>query len=125
LHGRPPGHLNLFGYSFGPALICLIPGQTSLFVLLGLVLFLRFHRSQPFWAGVSLWLCALKPHLLLPFAVGLLFWIVAQKKYSIFVGLLSSLAISAAIASVFSPNVWTNYHNMMTTSGIEEEFFRA
>ena len=121
LHGSPRGHRNLLGYSFGPAVVCLIPGQTSLFVLLGLVLFLRFHQSRPLWAGASLWLCALKPHLLLPFAVALLVWIIARKKYSILIGLASSLAVSAIVASAVSPNVWTNYHNMMTTSGIDVE----
>jgi hypothetical protein len=122
LHGRPPGHRNLLGYSFGPAVICLMPGQTSLFVLLGLVLFLRSHQSRPFWAGASLWLCALKPHLLLPFAVALLVWIIAKKKYPILIGLVSSLAVSAIVASAVSKNVWTNYRHMMTTSGIDQEF---
>ena len=69
-----------------------------------------------------MWLCALKPHLFLPFAVALLVWIVARKKYSILIGLISSLAVSAAVASAISQNVWTNYHNMMTTSGIDQEF---
>jgi hypothetical protein len=121
LHGKPQGRLNLLGYTFGPAVVCLIPGQTSLFVLLGLVLFLRFHQSRPLWAGASLWLCALKPHLFLPFAVALLVWIVARKKYSILIGLTSALAVSAIVASFVSPNIWTNYHNMMTTSGIDVE----
>jgi len=123
LHGRPPGHRNLLGYSFGPAVVCLMLGQTSLFVLLGLVLFLRFHQSRPLWAGASLWLCALKPHLLLPFAVALLVWIIARKKYPILIGLVSSLAVSAIVAGAVSKNVWTNYHHMMTTSGIDQEFF--
>ncbi len=122
LHGRPSGHRNLLGYTFGPAVVCLMPGQTSLFALLGLVLFLRFHQSRPFWAGVSLWLCALKPHLLLPFAVALLVWIIARKKYLILIGLASSLVVSAIVASAVSKNVWTNYHHMITTSGIDQEF---
>jgi hypothetical protein len=122
MHGRPRGHLNLLGYSFGPALCCLLLGQTSLFILLGLVLFLRFHHSHPFWSGVSLSMCALKPHLLIPFFAVLFFWIAIRKRYSILVGFLSTLVIGAGLTSVISPNVWRNYHQMMTTSGIGEEF---
>ena len=67
MHGRPRNQLHWLGYTFAPALDCLMSGQMSLFVLLGLVLFLRLHRSRPFLAGASLWLCMLKPHLFLPF----------------------------------------------------------
>jgi len=69
MHGRQNNHRHWLGYSFGPALICAIMGQTSLFALLGLTLFLRLHRTRPFLAGASLWLCMLKPHLFLPFGM--------------------------------------------------------
>ena len=57
MHGQPMNRRHWLGYSFGPALLCMIMGpvsythlcllmgQTSLFALLGLVLFLRLHRS--------------------------------------------------------------------------------
>ncbi len=61
LHGSPPNRIHWLGLAFTPALICLTMGQTSLFTLLGFVLFLRFHRHRPFVAGAALWLCALKP----------------------------------------------------------------
>ena len=76
MHGHPKNLLHLLGYSFAPVLSCLLAGQVALFILLGLVLFLWLHRSQPFLAGASLWLCLLKPHLFLPFGVVLLLWIV-------------------------------------------------
>src|SRR5439155_6257151 len=60
MHGRPKNQVHWLGYSFAPALVCLLAGQVSAFVLLGLVLFLRLHQSRPFLAGVSLWLCLLK-----------------------------------------------------------------
>jgi hypothetical protein len=84
--------LNYLGYSFAPALVCLIVGQTSLFALLGLVLFLRLHRTRPFLAGVSLWLCALKPHLFLAFGVVLLAWIIVSRCYRILLGAASAMA---------------------------------
>ena len=44
MSGRPRYLLNFLGLSFAPALVCLIVGQTSLFALMGLVLFLRLHQ---------------------------------------------------------------------------------
>ena len=45
LHGSPPNRIHWLGFAFTPALICLTMGQTALFALLGLVLFLRLHQS--------------------------------------------------------------------------------
>jgi len=39
IHGRPRNHLHWIGLSFGPALLCAIMGQTTIFALLGYVLF--------------------------------------------------------------------------------------
>jgi hypothetical protein len=61
LYRFPKNHLSLLAYSFGPTLACLLYSQTGIIALLGLVLFLRFHRSHQFVSGLALWLCALKP----------------------------------------------------------------
>jgi hypothetical protein len=71
MHGRPAEQRHWLGLSFGPALLCLLMGQTSLFPLQKLVLFLRPHRTRPFLAGVSLGLYMIEPHLFLPFRVRL------------------------------------------------------
>ncbi len=113
MHGRPETPLTLLGYTFGPAMVCLLVGQMSIFVLLGLTLFLRFHRSRPFYAGVSLWLCLLKPHLLLPFGVALLTWAIVTRNYKIVTGLAVALGISFAIALALDPPVWFHYQQMM------------
>ena len=95
LHGRPRNRRVLLGYCFAPALICLIMGQTTILALLGLVLFLRLHRTHPFLAGAALWLCLLKPHLFLPFGVVLLAWIVVNRAYGLLLGVATSIAVSA------------------------------
>ncbi len=122
MSGRPRYLLNFLGLSFAPALVCLIVGQTSLFALMGLVLFLRLHRTRPYLAGVSLWLCALKPHLFLPFAIVLLAWIVVHRSYSILLGAATSMAASCTAAWLMDPGAWANYGRMMRTYGIEREF---
>jgi len=109
MHGRPRKLLNFLGYSFAPALVCLIVGQTSLFALLGLVLFLRLHGSRPFLAGMSLWLCALKPHLFLAFGVVLLCWVVASRCYKIVLGAAAAMGLSCGTAWWIDPTAWRDY----------------
>jgi hypothetical protein len=120
MHGRPKNQLHLLGYSFAPALSCLLSGQVTIFLLLGLVLFLRLHRSRPFLAGVSLWLCMLKPHLFLPFGVVLVVWVIATRSYKVLAGTAVALGISSAIALMLDPLVWVQYRQMMSAARIDQ-----
>src|SRR5260370_931111 len=115
MHGRPNNPLNLLGYSFAPALVCLLAGQVSIFVLLGLVLFLRLHRSRPFLAGVSLWFCLLKPHLFLPFGIVLLVWAINTRSYKLLAGVAIALGFSTGVVVLWDPLVWLHYGQMMRT----------
>jgi hypothetical protein len=119
MHGGPKNHLHWLGYSFAPALVCLLAGQVSIFVLLGLVLFLRLHRSRPFLAGVSLWLCFLKPHLFLPFGIVLLVWATITRSYKLLAGTAVAVGVSTAIALILDPLVWVHYWQMMSTVRID------
>jgi hypothetical protein len=119
MHGRPKNQLHFLGYSFGPALVCLMVGQVSLLVLLGLVLFLRLHRSSPFLAGISLWLCLLKPHLFLPFAVALLMWAILTRSYFLLLGTAVALGVSTGIVFVLDPAAWMHYGQMMRAPWID------
>lgn len=105
----------LFAYSFGPALACLLIGQMSILLLLGLALFLRLHGSHPLLAGASLWLCMLKPQLFLPFAVVVLAWIFTSRSYRILVGAMAALGVSVALVYMLDPLAWMQYHQMMST----------
>ncbi|MDR3774117.1 MAG: glycosyltransferase family 87 protein [Terracidiphilus sp.] len=122
MHGRPSRLLNFLGLSFAPALVCLIVGQTSLFALLGLVLFLRLNGRRPFVAGMALWLCALKPHLFLCFGVALVAWVVVSRSYRVLLGAAAALLASSAAAWWIDPAAWADYAHMMRTYGIEKEF---
>lgn len=122
LHGQPRSLLNWLGYSFAPALICVIVGQTSLFALLGLALFLRLRGRRPFLAGMALWLCTLKPHLFLAFALVLAIWIVFERSYRVVLGLAVAMAASLGLTWLIAPAAWTQYEQMIRISGIEEQF---
>jgi hypothetical protein len=122
LLGEPKNRLHLLAYAFAPSLLCVLAGQSSLFALLGLVLFLRWHRTRSFAAGAALYLCALKPHLFLPFAAALLLWIIVTRSYPLLAGFTATLAAGSLLATWFDPAVWTHYRQMMQTSGIATEF---
>jgi hypothetical protein len=116
MHGCPKNLVHCLGYSFAPALVCLLAGQVSIFVLLGLVLFLRLHRSHPFMAGFSLWLCLLKPHLFLLFGIVLLVWAIVTRSYKLLFGTSVALVVSTAIALILDPLVWVQYGRMMNAT---------
>jgi len=120
MHGCPTTQWNILGYTFAPALLCLLAGQVTVYVLFGLVLFLRWHRSRPFMAGVSLWLCLLKPHLFLPFGIVLLAWIILSRSYKVLAGTAAALGVSTAITIVLDPQVWVHYFRMMSTVRLDQ-----
>jgi hypothetical protein len=122
LHGRPDSLLHLFGYLFAPAVICLGAGQISIYFLLGVTLFLTFHRSRLFLAGMALFPCILKPHLFLPFALVLLLWIVSRKAYWIAAGFLATVAAGGGLALAYDPHIWSHYTGMMKTEGMLNEY---
>lgn len=122
LHGSPPNHIHWLGFGFTPAIICITMGQSSLFALLGLVLFLRYHRHRPFAAGAALWLCALKPHLFLPFAAALALWIVVSRAYKVLAGAAAAIALSSAAAFFLDSSAWTEYIRLMRSPAVENEF---
>lgn len=119
MHGCPKNQVHFLGYSFGPALVCVMVGQVSLLVLLGLVLFLRLRQSRPLLAGISLWLCFLKPHLFLPFSVVLLVWAIVTRSYKLLAGAVVALSVSTGIALILDPRVWVHYGQMMSAARID------
>ena len=122
IQGNPTNRIHWIAYSFAPALICLFMGQTTLLALLGLVLFLRFHRDYPFGAGLALWLCSLKPHLFLPFSIVLLAWILVSRTYKVFAGVAAALIASSTLTGLLDPLAWSEYLTMMHSPAIEKEF---
>ena len=121
LFGNPPNRLHWLALSFTPALLCFMMGQTALFALLGLVFFLRWHRSRPFLVGASLWFCLLKPHLFLPFAATLAVWIVVSRAWRLLAGAATSIALSSAVASLIDPRAWLDYIRLMRSPTVESE----
>ncbi len=122
LYGWTQSSWDIIAYGFPPALVCIIMGQTTLFVLLGLVLFLRFHNRRPFLAGMALWFWTLKPQLFVPVGIVLLVWIVATRSYRILLGLATALATSCLLIECIDPAIWSQYLHWATNSGIAKQY---
>jgi hypothetical protein len=123
MHGSPANsYIHWMGVAFTPAIICLCMGQTGLFTLLGIVLFFRYQSTHPYIAGLSLWLCALKPHLFLPFSVVLLAWIIYSKSYKILVAWIAAMVSSSALATLLDPQAWTRYSALMRWKPVLYEY---
>jgi hypothetical protein len=119
---NPANSLVWLGYCFPPALWCVLLGQTSIFLLFGFTLFLRFHKTRPFAAGAALWLCSIKPHLFLPFAVVLLVWIFVARGWRILWGAATAFAAGALVTTSIDPAAWVQYAYYMRTSVVTREF---
>jgi hypothetical protein len=121
IHGRPPDRLHLFGYIFAPTVACLPLGQTSVFALLGLVLFLRFHHAKPLAAGACLALAAIKPHLFLPFGLVLLLWVLYRRAYAVLFGAVAAIACTLIPLLYFDPSLLLHYLPVLTQANAESK----
>jgi len=120
--GRPGNYVQWLGFGFLPAMQCVVMGQTSVFPLLGLALFLRLYRSRPFCAGASLWFCMLKPHLFVPWAIALFGWIAITRAWRILVGGAAAMAASCLVTEALDPHAWSQYLQWARTSGVSSQY---
>lgn len=121
LNGKPRSPYHLLGFVFPPVLVCYMAGQFGVFLLLGVVLFLYFHRAHPLAAGAALLFCALKPHLFLPFGLAMLIWIVSRRRFAILAGFALAVVASCAIFWAFDPQAWPQYLTMIRHGGALNE----
>jgi hypothetical protein len=111
---------HLLGYLFAPVLMCLMAEQSSMFLLLGISLFFRFHNTSTFsfLAGIGLTILCFKPHLLVVFGVPLFCWIVSRKQYRTLLG----FVVSTGIASLWRVSLWRDYFEYLKSSPIYDEY---
>jgi len=113
LGGRRPWFEQLLCLCFAPIIACIMIGQFGIFLMVGVSLFLAFHESRPFVAGVALLVCALKPHLFVPFGIVLLLWVVSRKRYTLLAGFAAGLVAAVAVAFVVDPHAWSQWQQFM------------
>jgi len=108
-----------FAYLYPPVFACLLGGQSALCLLLGVTLFLKYHRAKPWAAGLSLLLLAFKPHLFILFGIALLGWITTRKAYTMLWAAGGGLVVLTAIVTALRPQVWSDYLRMVSTNGMQ------
>jgi uncharacterized membrane protein len=99
---------------FAPTVICAGAEQTSIFTLLGLVLFLHWQERKPFAAGLALTLAMLKPHLLVLFWVVLLLEVWRRREWRMVAGGAVGMLAVNTVAFAFDPRVWQDYFAAMS-----------
>jgi len=111
-----PANNRALVFLFAPVLGTFMMEQSSPFLLLGLSLFLRFHRSRPFLAGASLLFLAFKPHLFLVFWVALAGDCLYRRRFAIMAGFAASLASVSGLVTLVVPHIWQDYLGVIRAS---------
>ncbi len=100
----------VIGFTFLPVFYCIIKGQVSMFLLLGLVGFLYFSYQGNGWmAGISLALLAIKPHIVYLFLIVVPIWAVYYKKWSTLFGVIATLLVATIIPVISNHEVLNQY----------------
>lgn len=108
---------------FAPVLICIETEQTSLFVLLGLMLFARLEAKRPFLAGLALILVMLKPHLLFVFLIILALEVMRKRQIALAAGFLAGFAAANGIALAVRHQIWSEYFASMGQERMQDYFY--
>jgi hypothetical protein len=113
-----PGRVPIVVFFLAAVIDCLLAGQCTIIVLLGLALFIRLEEDHPYLAGLSLTLTVLKPHLLTLFWLVLLFEIVRHRRFRILAGGVTGFIVSSLFPLLFNPRIWADYRHDMSVGGL-------
>lgn len=105
--------------TFAPVYFVLLLGQIGPLILLGVVGFLAAAKREAWvWAGASLVLVSVKPHLLYLLWLAFLFWVVTEKCWRAALGLIIAGAIAALIPLAIDREIYLQYAQLFSASGI-------
>jgi hypothetical protein len=105
--------------TFAPVYFVLLIGQIGPLILLGVIGFLAAAKREAWvWAGASLVLIAIKPHLLYLIGLAFFFWVVMQKCWRAMLGLIIAGAIAALLPLAIDAEIYSQYVRLFSASGI-------
>lgn len=107
----------VFAFSFMPTFFMLRIGQTSVFVLAGLVGFLLAERGKRWWwAGASLPLLVIKPHIVYLVLAALVIWWLRKRRWQVIGGALVAGSVALLVPLLVNPKVYAQYYVAATTT---------
>ena len=105
--------------TFTPVYFVLLLGQIGPLILLGVIGFLLAAKREAWaWAGASLVLVSVKPHLLYLLWLAFMLWLVREKCWRAGFGLVIAGAIAALIPLAIDRQIYSQYAQLFSTSGI-------
>ena len=105
--------------SFAPTYFVLLLGQIGPLGLLGVIGFLASVKRQAWrWAGASLTIAAIKPHLLYLVWLALVFWTLKEKAWRLAIAFLMTGISLALLPLVFDREVYSQYFQLLTGDGV-------
>jgi len=120
-----PSSERLMAYIFAPVYACISSGQSSAFLLLGVVLFFVYAKRRSPIAGAGLALMALKPHLFLVLWPIVLIECIRNKSLRVLAVGFAILAAVTALAYGLAPHAWPQYIAMLHSSQLSGEFLQT
>lgn len=118
-----PGKIPLILYFFAPVVDCFLAGQTTILVLLGICLFIRYQERRPWAAGLGLVLTLLKPHLLMLFWPVLLLDFLRRRKFGVLGWAMVGGVVASLLPLVLDAHIWTQYLSSVRAEQIEYQYF--
>ncbi len=113
---------HLLAYAFAPVLACIMAGQMSGIVCLGLVLFLWWHKTRPFAAGLAASVLTIKPHLFFLFFLVLLLISIRKRDFRSIFGAAFGVALALAIPLAYDHQLLSEYLIRRKLTGIAGSF---
>jgi hypothetical protein len=105
--------------TFAPVYFVLLIGQIGPLILLGVIGFLAAAKKESWaWAGASLVLISVKPHLLYLVWLAFFFWVVTEKCWRAVLGLIIAGAIAALLPLAIDGEIYSQYVQLFSASGI-------
>ena len=111
LQGYAFGRIPIVVFFLAAVIDCVLAGQSTILVLLGISLFIRLEKVHPFWAGLALTLGVLKPHLLSLFWLVLLIEVVRHRRFRILAGGIAGFLGCCVASVILRPHVWSDYRH--------------
>jgi len=106
-------------FTFAPIYFVLLIGQIGPLVLAGIIGFLLAERKRAwFWAGTSLAVASIKPHLLYLLWIAVVLWVLRERQWRLGAGFVAIFSIMIVVPLLFNLQIYANYISLMANDTV-------